>query len=160
MEKQIKALKEELEKMKNHPMPTMLPRQLFPIREEHELPLDTQQMIEAGGSGQTERQGASRTYTFKEKFQWQLSKDYFMELHSRQKKLYCYEWEIYELSKLIPLEKLPKTLMPLDRQRLQVKIEKEYADWEYGHPKETRGGYKDGAKVHSKETMRYNQHGD
>ena len=44
-------------------------------------------------------------------------------------------------------------MMPLDHQRLQVKIEKEYADWEYAHPKETRGGHKDGEKVHIKETM-------
>lgn len=79
-----------------------------------------------------EREPIGRTYTLKEQ---------------------CYEQDIYELNKLIPLEKLPKTLMPLDHQRLQVKIDKEYADWEFAHPEETQGGYKDGAEVHSKEIM-------
>ena len=92
MEEQIKALKEELERMKNNPMLTVLPNQLSPIQEEHELPLDTLQTTKAGGSGQTKREGAIITYTLKEQFQWQLSKDYFMEL---QNKLYWYEREIY-----------------------------------------------------------------
>ena len=153
MEEQIKALKEEMERLKSSATSTELPRQLSPIREEQEIPQQTQHTSEAGGSGQTEREPAERTYTLKEGQQWQLSQDYFMELKARQKKLYWYEREIYELSKLIPLEKLPKTIMPLDRQRLQVKIDKEYADWEFAHPEQTRGGYKDGAKAHSKEVM-------
>ena len=88
MEEQLEALKEEVERLKIHTSSTVLPRQLSPIREEYEVPQDTPHTLEAGGSGQTKKEPEQRTYTLKEQHQWQLSKDYFMELQARQKKLY------------------------------------------------------------------------
>ena len=34
-----------------------------------------------------------------------------------------------------------------------MNFDKEYADWEFAHPEETRGGYKDGANAHRKDMM-------
>lgn len=64
-----------------------------------------------------------------------------------------YEREIYELSKLIPQEEVPHNIMRLDMQRLGVKIEKEFGDWEFAHPKEARGGYTDNALMQSREVL-------
>ena len=154
MEEQIRALKEEVERLKSNTSSYCASKTtLTHTRRARSAPRYTTHLGKQEGLDKQKKEPMERTYTLKEQHQWQLSQDYFMELQARQKKLYWYEREIYELSKLIPLEKLPKTLMPLDRQRLQVKIDKEYADWEFAHPEETRGGYKDGAKAHSKDVM-------
>ena len=81
-------------------------------------------IIGTSGSRGLDSDLPERTYTPRDSFRWQLSHDYFMELQEHQKKLYWNEREIYELSKLIPQEELPKSITQLDMSRLRrVKFE-------------------------------------
>ena len=64
--------------------------------------------------------------------------------------MYMYEREMYELSRLIPQEHFPKDILEMDKARLRAKIEKDWADFEYLHPEETRGGYSKPATMYDK----------
>lgn len=45
-----------------------------------------------------------RTYTPIADYQWQITREYFMDLEEKAKRMYNYEKEVYELTKLIPKE--------------------------------------------------------
>ena len=57
---------------------------------------------------------------------------------------------MYELSRLIPQEHFPKDILEIDKARLRVKIEKEWANYKYQHPEETRGGYSNPTTMYDK----------
>ena len=55
--------------------------------------------------------------------------------------MYLYEREMYELSRLIPKEQFPRDFLQMDSARLRAKIEKDWADYEFQNPEQTRAGY-------------------
>lgn len=82
-----------------------------------------------------------RTYTPLADYQWQITREYFMDLEERAKRMYNYEREVYELTKLIPQEHTPADILRLDSARLRAKIEKDWAEWELQYPEQVRSGY-------------------
>lgn len=61
-----------------------------------------------------------------------------------------YEREMFELSSLIPQEHFPKDILEKDKAKLREKIEKDWADYEFSHPEETRGGYNKSSTMYDK----------
>ena len=83
----------------------------------------------------------SRTYTPVQDYQWLITKDFFSDLQERARNMYLYEREMYELSKLIPKEQFPRDSLQMDSARIRAKIEKDWADYEFQNPEQTRAGY-------------------
>ena len=112
-----------------------------------DVPLPTEQ---AGTSTAPPPTATRRTYMPIQDYQWLITKDYFTDLEERARKMYIYEREMFELSRLIPKEHFPRDMMEMDKAQIQAKIEKDWVNFEFQHPEQTRGGYLKPATMYDK----------
>ena len=126
-----------------------LPQQPSPLRDSHreDVPPSTKQARTSAAPLPT---AVRRTYTPIQDYQWMITKDYFTDLEERPRKMYMYEREMFELSRLIPKEHFSRDMMEMDKARVRAKIEKDWADFEFANPEQTRGGYLKPATMYDK----------
>ena len=125
------------------------PRQPSPVRDTHKE--DVPPSVEQAGTSTTLPPTATRrTYTPIQDYQWLITKDYFTDLEERARKMYMYEREMFELSRLIPKEHFSRDMMEMDKAQIRAKIEKDWADFEFENPEQTRGGYLKPATMYNK----------
>ena len=82
-------------------------------------------MEQAGTSAAPTPTATQRTYTPVQKYQWLITKEFFLDLEERAKQMYLYKREMFELSKLIPKEHFPREIMEMDKAQIRAKIEKD-----------------------------------
>ena len=143
--KEINALKQELEELKRgqHPITPPMPsppREPSPLRERQDEP-ERRSETQATTSADPIPAASLKTYTPIQDYQWLITKDFFSDLQERARNMYIYKREIFELSRLIPKEQFPRDSLQMDSARLRAKIEKDWADYEFQNPEQTRAGY-------------------
>lgn len=132
--KENMELKKQTEELKRGQQTTM-PPQISPPREmslvwDQQVEETPQSPEQVGTSAAATPTDTQRTYTPIQKYQWLITKEYFSDLEERVRKMYMYKREMFELSKLIPKEHFPKSMVEMYKAQLREKIEKDWAEYE------------------------------
>ena len=121
--KELEELRRQLAELRGEQMPIPPVVATPPTREFSPIP-------EAQEQERTQREedpvppAQQRTYTLVQDYQWLITKDYFSDLEERARQMYMYEREVFELSRLIPKEQFPSSILLLNKARLRAKNRK------------------------------------